>query len=110
MARLTLRLPESLHQQLETLAQQEQTSLNQYIVYSLTRQVAKAYMVQEIPAEEITRQRARFEALLDRLGPASPEAIESALAARERVEPEPNMNPESVRRLQALFAGQQAKN
>jgi hypothetical protein len=38
MSRLTLRLPETLHQQLANLAEGEGVSLNQYIVYALTRQ------------------------------------------------------------------------
>ena len=33
MSRLTLRLPETLHQQLANLAEREGISLNQYIVY-----------------------------------------------------------------------------
>ena len=32
MSRLTLRLPDSLHRQLEELASNEEVSLNQYIV------------------------------------------------------------------------------
>ena len=38
MGRLTVRLPEALHQQLEILARDEGVSLNQYLVYALTRQ------------------------------------------------------------------------
>lgn len=38
MGRLTLRLPDALHTQLETLARSEGVSLNQYLVYALTRQ------------------------------------------------------------------------
>lgn len=37
MARLTLRLPDSLHQNLRSQAQDEGISLNQFIVYQLTR-------------------------------------------------------------------------
>ena len=48
MSRLTLRLPETLHRQLINLAEEEGISLNQYIVYALTRQVASAYTVQVI--------------------------------------------------------------
>lgn len=110
MSRLTLRLPESLHQQLEMLAHQEKTSLNQFIVYSLTRQVAATYTVRAVPPEEIERQRMRFDALLDRLGPASPADVEAALAARPQAEAEPDLNPESVRRLQARIAAQSTKN
>ncbi len=38
MGRLTVRLPTALHQQLEVLARNEGVSLNQYMVYALTRQ------------------------------------------------------------------------
>lgn len=43
MGRFTLRLPETLHSRFETRAQREGVSLNQYIVYTLTRQVASSY-------------------------------------------------------------------
>ena len=48
MSRLTLRLPDTLHQQLINLAENEGVSLNQYIVYALTRQSSTAYTVQPI--------------------------------------------------------------
>ncbi len=38
MGRLTVRLPDALHRQLESLAHSEGVSLNQYLVYALTRQ------------------------------------------------------------------------
>lgn len=37
MARLTVRLPDSLHQQLTDRAAQEGVSLNQFLVYALAR-------------------------------------------------------------------------
>ena len=43
MSRLTVRLPETLHQQLVNLAQKEGVSLNQYLVYALTLQVSSSY-------------------------------------------------------------------
>ena len=49
MSRLTLRLPDTLHQQLIHLAESEGVSLNQYIVYALTRQSSTNYIVQPIP-------------------------------------------------------------
>ena len=49
MSRLTLRLPETLHQQLAKLAEGEGVSLNQYIVYALTRQATLAYGIQAVP-------------------------------------------------------------
>ena len=72
MSRLTLRLPETLHRQLEELAQSEEISLNQYIVYALTRQVTSTYTVQAFPEKAVAQQQATYNALLQTLGEASP--------------------------------------
>ncbi len=47
MGRLTLRLPDTLHQQLALLAEEEGMSLNQFIVYTLTRQVSSMSSVRQ---------------------------------------------------------------
>ncbi len=47
MGRLTLRLPDTLHQQLASLAEEEGMSLNQFIVYALTRQVSSVSLVRQ---------------------------------------------------------------
>lgn len=47
MGRLTLRLPDTLHQQLASLAEEEGMSLNQFIVYTLTRQVSLVSSVRQ---------------------------------------------------------------
>ncbi len=96
MSRLTLRLPETLHQQLVHLAEGEGISLNQYIVYALTRQATSAYSVQSIPELAVTQEREAFNALLDRLGQASPTEIESILADREVVKPEKELSAEVI--------------
>lgn len=106
MSRLTLRLPETLHRQLETLAQCEHTSLNQYIVYALTRQVTLAYTIHAMPEEAVAQQRAAFTALLQSLGQASFEEIEKVMAEREEVEPERGLSPKMVKRLQRRLTGQ----
>ncbi len=100
MSRLTLRLPETLHQQLIHLAESEGVSLNQYIVYALTRQVALAYTVQATPVEEINQQQQAFQALIKELGQASSTEIESVLDKREVVQPEEELSPEIVARFQ----------
>jgi len=100
MSRLTLRLPQTLHQQLVHLAESEGVSLNQYIVYALTRQVALAYSIQAIPAAETSQQQQAFEALLQELGQASLAQVESVLAERERVDLEAEVSPEVLTRLQ----------
>ncbi|HSQ39069.1 MAG TPA: toxin-antitoxin system HicB family antitoxin, partial [Anaerolineales bacterium] len=83
MSRLTLRLPDSLHLQLESLAENEQVSLNQYIVYALTRQTTLDYTIQAIPEKVLAEQRAHYTTLLQSLGQASFEEIERALDERE---------------------------
>ncbi|MGK7872683.1 MAG: toxin-antitoxin system HicB family antitoxin [Xenococcaceae cyanobacterium] len=100
MSRLTLRLPETLHKQLIHLAEGEGVSLNQYIVYTLTRQVAMAYAVRTVPEEEVNQQKQAFNALLQTLGEVSSSEIEVVLAEREMVQPEEELNPEIVNRLE----------
>lgn len=99
MSRLTLRLPETLHQQLIYLAEVEGVSLNQYIVYALTRQVASSYTVQAT-SETIRKQQAEsFGVLLKQLGEASPTEIKAILEQRERV-PESELSLDVIERLQ----------
>lgn len=100
MSRLTLRLPETLHQQLTNLAEGEGVSLNQYIVYALTRQVTMAYRVQAIPIEEVNQQQQDFQALLKNLGQASSTEVKSILDRREVVEPEAELSPDIIARFQ----------
>jgi hypothetical protein len=94
MSRLTLRLPESLHQQLCSLADREGVSLNHYIVYTLTRQVM---LVQDASALEASEKAYREQ--MSRLGVASAAEIEAALSAREVVEPEADLPAEVVSRI-----------
>ncbi|NCP86529.1 MAG: toxin-antitoxin system HicB family antitoxin [Anaerolineae bacterium CG_4_9_14_3_um_filter_57_17] len=81
MSRLTLRLPDSLHQQLEQMAESEKISLNQYIVYALTRQLTMTYTVQAVPEKVIAEERAAYSALLQALGRASLAETKEALSA-----------------------------
>jgi len=100
MSRLTLRLPETLHQQLAHLAESEGVSLNQYIVYALTRQAALAHAIQVVPEAEVEQQQQVFQLLIKRLGQASSSEIESVLATREQTEPEAELSSDVVARLQ----------
>jgi uncharacterized protein (DUF1778 family) len=104
MGRLTLRLPETLHQELETRARQEGVSLNQYLVYALTRQVAAAYTVQVLPQERVKEQQARYEQVLASLGQPSLEAIKEFLAERETAEPEEGLTDDLVALVEAKIA------
>lgn len=109
MSRLTVRLPETLHHQLAAQAQREGVSLNQYIVYALTRQVALPYTVHAAAPEEVRQQQAQFTDLLSRLGPASAADLQQALAAREVVEPDSGLTPEVVARVRQRLAGERSQ-
>lgn len=75
MARLTVRLPDSLHETLARRAEAEGVSMNQFLVYALT-QVAALDLVHE--------QRARFEGLRSRFSEKeAEEALAELLESRE---------------------------
>ena len=103
MSRLTLRLPETLHRKLSHLAEDEGVSLNQYIVYALTRQVASNYTM--VICDEIDRaqQNQEFGDLLAQLGQAIPSSIEETLSKREQVEPESELTPQVVNQFEQLL-------
>lgn len=103
MSRLTLRLPETLHQQLINLATDEGVSLNQYIVYALTRQVAFNNMLIATSESERVLQRQEFEALLSKFGQATTTQIEVALSSRDQVQPECELTPEIVKQFRQLL-------
>lgn len=74
MSRLTVRLPESLHQDLVRQAKAEGVSLNQIIVYLLTRMTSGV---------DLDEQRRSFDGLLQRYPAAEAEiALKEILAAR----------------------------
>ena len=122
MGRFTLRIPKTLHQELELLAQYEGISLNQYIIYTLTQKVTTEKLslegkrltpeqarflanVKLVPSEQVAEQKVAFEALLSSLGPeATDEEVAHYLSAREAIEPEPELEPEAVIRLKERIA------
>lgn len=107
MSRLTLRLPQTLHQQLSSLAKTEGVSLNQYIVYALSRQTSMAYTVLPVSEESIQEQKASYAALLQSLGEASPAEIERLMTAREEATPEPELTPDLIQKLRARLTEKQ---
>jgi len=122
MGRFTLRIPKTLHSELEVLAKGEGISLNQYIIYSLTQKVTAEKLVVEdkalsseqakllaniklVSPEQVAEQRSAFEALLSRLGPeARDEEVEQYLSEREVVAPETELEQEAVNRLKERIA------
>lgn len=65
MARLTLRVPDSLHAGLAERAKKEGVSMNQYLVFALSRIAA---------ADEISDQKAVYETMLHRYSREESEA------------------------------------
>ena len=104
MGRFTLRLPETLHQELETRAQREGVSLNQYVVYTLTRQVATSYSVHLLPEEHVKEQRVKYEALLESLGRPSLNETQQFLRERDTAEPEEGLTADMVASVEAKIA------
>ncbi len=104
MSRLTLRLPDTLHQQIETRAVTEGVSMNQFIVFALTRQVTQDYTVQPVDSNAVGEQRAQYQTLLDTLGRASFTDIQQVLDEREPAGPERGLTPEMVARLREKIA------
>jgi hypothetical protein len=110
MSQLTVELPETLHHQLESLAQTEGVSLSQYVLFALTRQATLSYTVRSVPETEIAQQRTAFATLLNNLGQASFSEIEKVMQEREIVEPEIGLTPEVVKRLQNRIAHHRIQN
>lgn len=108
MSRLTLRLPDTLHRQLAEAAHIAGVSLNQYIVFALTRQVTLAYTVQPVPDHQIREQRAAYTALLQSLGTGSHEEIRAVLDERDDARSERELSPEVVQRLWERLLSQRA--
>ncbi len=74
MARVTLRLPESLHDELRRRAEAEGVSMNQYVVYALTRAAT---------VDSVADQHSRFEMLKTRFPKDEAEdSLSKMLAAR----------------------------
>ncbi len=105
MGQIMLQLPETLQKELETRANDEGIALAQYIVYTLTRQVDSGYFVRVVLPEEVAQQWQQFQALRESWGEAaSEEEVDAFLAVREMAEPEPELTPELVAKVQARIA------
>ncbi len=87
MARLSLRLPDTLHQRLTLQARQEGVSLNQFLVFLLAERSRPAYSV--VPADKTPEeQQAAFARLRAELGSTSDEEVWKILDEREPAAPE----------------------
>ena len=76
MGALSLRLPESLHQKLGEVAEQEGVSINQLITSAVAEKMS-AQLAQEYIAERAKRaSRKKFDAILARVPDVEPEAAD----------------------------------
>ncbi len=108
MGRFTLRLPKSLHKDLEDMAGQEGVSLNQYIVYALAQQVTTEKFkhrilpdVRPVNRDDVLEQYRAFEQLKEGLGRvATEEEVDRYLSGRETTNPEAELIPEAIGRFE----------
>jgi hypothetical protein len=110
MARLSLRLPETLHQQLTLQARREGVSLNQYLLFLLAQRSAPAWVL--VPSEESAEeQETAFAKLRQELGASSvsSDEIRKVLDERDPVDPEPGWTPELKSRFEQLLAVSRSK-
>ncbi|MGB3292701.1 MAG: YlcI/YnfO family protein [Phormidesmis sp.] len=103
MKRLTLRLPENLHEQLSRLAESEGVSLNQYIVYLLTRQVASFYTVQILSESSIDHQKANLKQWLQASELCSETEAAEILAEREPAPLQAQLSSDTLIRFQSML-------
>lgn len=96
MNTLTLELSDEVIANLQKQAQKAHLSVEKFIAENLSRQYTSDYDVKTLSRGEIVRQRKRFAALLKKFGDPDVEKIKQALSARERVEPETDLD-ESVK-------------
>jgi hypothetical protein len=75
--------------------QGENLSMNQTIVYALTRQVTLAYTVKPVPETGVREQRAAYTALLQSLGRASSDEISKVLQERDEAAAERAFSPDA---------------
>ena len=100
MSRLTLRLPESLHNQLKETAKREGVSLNQYVVYALAQKTAPDFSFRRSD-KTIKQQMEAFYAYLDNVPQATDAEVRTFLEAR--AEAEPDIDADTLARFEALL-------
>lgn len=61
-------------------------------------------LIRPVSEQSVREQRASYTALLNALGTATAEEIETTLAERKKVEPEPGLTPEVTARLRQRIA------
>lgn len=104
MSVLTLNLPDHLHQNLSAQAQTEGISLEELIVFALSRQSSPGYRIESQTEAQIREQELRRDALRQSLGRVSKEEARRILNDREVVQPEELLDPNVTDFLRAHLA------
>lgn len=73
MTTLSLRLPESLHKRIKSLADQEGVSMNQFITLAVTEKMSALMTVDYLKERAQRGSRQRFEAILANVPDVEPE-------------------------------------
>jgi hypothetical protein len=100
LSEVTLQLPKTLRRNLETLAEREEVPLAQYIIYVLSCRIPGGYTVQVVPEDDATAQKASFDDFLKKWGKISASEADRILEERENAEPEVDLTPELISKLQ----------
>ena len=108
MSQIEISVPDTLLHQLKKTAKKEGVSLEQYILFALTRQTMLTPAICKVSEKDALSQHEDFTERIKRLGNASSEELEKILREREPMEPEPGLKQETVLRLKNRIA--EAKN
>jgi predicted transcriptional regulator len=72
MSTISLRLPESLHERLREIAQQENVSMNQFITLALAEKIAALSTEDYLLKRAARGDRAKFERAMDKVADVEP--------------------------------------
>lgn len=99
MSQVKLSIPQTLLYQLQSTAKQEGVSLEEYILFILSRQTILSSIAYKVSEEDAEYQYQNFNERISQFGKISTEEFEKVLLEREPVDPEPDLQPETVSRL-----------
>ena len=104
MSQIEIGIPDTLLVQLKTTARKEGVSLEQYILFALTRQTMLSPAICKSSEKDLELQHKDFTERINRLGKASSEELEEILHERESVEPDLGLEQETVLRFKNRIA------
>jgi len=93
MSQIEISIPVTLLIQLKTTARKEGVSLEQYILFALSRQTMLTPAIRKLSEKDSESQHKDFTERIERLGKTSSEDLEKILLEHESVEPEPGLEP-----------------